>query len=80
MGRSIRNAVKAVGTRAEVWHGTARHTSGGLERKDLMMNKHGRIVSIARHNAGLIQMENMMNSKHADKFISNQDKVRSRKL
>jgi hypothetical protein len=80
MGRSIRNAVKAEGSRAEVWHGTARHTSGGLEKKDLMMNRHGRIVSIARYNIGLTQMENMMNSKHANKFKSNQDKVRSRKL
>ena len=26
-------------------HGNAKHTSGGLEKKDLMMNKRGRIVS-----------------------------------
>ena len=38
-------AVKAIGTRAEVMHGTADHTSGGLTRKDLKYNKHGRIVS-----------------------------------
>ena len=37
--------VKAIGTRAEVMHGTAHHTSGGLTRKDLKYNKHGRIVS-----------------------------------
>lgn len=37
--------VPAVGTKAQVWHGTAKHTSGGLTRKDLMKNKHGRIVS-----------------------------------
>ena len=37
--------VKAKGTRAEVMHGNAKHTSGGLEKKDLMMNKRGRIVS-----------------------------------
>ncbi len=35
----------AVGTKAQVFHGTARHTSGGLTRKDLIKNKHGRIVS-----------------------------------
>jgi hypothetical protein len=34
-----------VGTRAEVMHGTSKHTSGGLEKKDLKYNKHGRIVS-----------------------------------
>jgi len=34
-----------VGTRAEVMHGTAAHTSGGLTKKNLKYNKHGRIVS-----------------------------------
>ena len=38
----------AVGSRAQVWHGNADHTSGGLKKKDLMMNKHGRIVSKAK--------------------------------
>ena len=41
--------VKAVGSRAEVWHGTAEHTSGGLHKKHLMMNKRGRIVSKKKH-------------------------------
>lgn len=36
---------KAVGSRAEVMHGTAEHTSGGLTKKDLKYNKWGRIVS-----------------------------------
>ncbi len=34
-----------VGSRAEVWHGNAEHTSGGLTKKDLLQNKWGRIVS-----------------------------------
>ena len=33
-----------VGTRAQVWHGTADRTSGGLTKKDLFM-KNGRIRS-----------------------------------
>ena len=37
------------GSRAQVWHGTAFKTSGGLEKSDLIMNKHGRIVSAAKH-------------------------------
>ena len=37
-----------VGSRAQVWHGTAYKTSGGLTKNDLMMNKHGRIVSRAK--------------------------------
>ena len=36
---------KIIGSRAEVWHGTAKKTSGGLLKKDLKMNKRGRIVS-----------------------------------
>lgn len=35
----------AVGSRAQVFHGTAKHTSGGLTKSDLMKNKHGAIVS-----------------------------------
>ena len=35
---------QTVGTRAQVWHGTAKKTSGGLTKKDLMM-KNGRIKS-----------------------------------
>jgi hypothetical protein len=46
-GRKTRKASKmpAVGSKAQVFHGTAKHTSGGLTRKDLVQNKHGRIVS-----------------------------------
>lgn len=42
---------KAVGSKAEVFHGTARHTSGGLYKKDLMKHK-GRIISRKKHAAG----------------------------
>ena len=38
-----------VGSRAEVWHETAEHTSGGLAKKDLLQNKWGRIVSAKKH-------------------------------
>lgn len=38
------------GSRAQVWHGTACKTSGGLKKSDLMQNKAGRIVSRAKHN------------------------------
>lgn len=37
--------IPAVGSRAQVWHGNARHTSGGLHKKDLKKNNAGRIVS-----------------------------------
>jgi hypothetical protein len=44
--------VATVGTKAQVFHGTAKHTSGGLTRKDLMQTKKGRIVSRKKHAAG----------------------------
>jgi hypothetical protein len=34
-----------VGSRAQVYHGTAYKTSGGLKKSDLVQNKRGRIVS-----------------------------------
>jgi hypothetical protein len=42
-----------VGSKSQVYHGTAKHTSGGLTKKDLMKNKKGRIVSRRKHAAGL---------------------------
>jgi hypothetical protein len=47
---------QTVGSRAQVWHGTAKHTSGGLEKKDLMKNKNDRIVSRAKHNTAKKEM------------------------
>jgi hypothetical protein len=38
-----------IGTRAQVWHGTAKKTSGGLTKSQLIKNKAGRIVSKAKH-------------------------------
>ena len=37
--------IKTVGSRASVFHGNAKHTSGGLEKRDLKMSKNGSIVS-----------------------------------
>lgn len=36
---------QANGSRAQVWHGTAKHTKGGLTKSQLKKNKHGSIVS-----------------------------------
>jgi hypothetical protein len=48
--------VQTVGTRAQVWHKTARKTSGGLTKNNLMKNKAGRIVSKAKHNTAKREM------------------------
>jgi hypothetical protein len=37
-----------IGSRRQVWNGTAKRTSGGLTKSDLMMS-HGRIVSRSKH-------------------------------
>jgi hypothetical protein len=37
------------GSRAQVWHGTAYKTAGGLTKEKLMKNKHDRIVSRKKH-------------------------------
>ena len=52
MNRMEGGAKMASGSKAQVWHGTARHTSGGLTKKDLMRHK-GKIVSRRKHAAGL---------------------------
>jgi len=44
--------MRTIGSKAEVFHGTARHTSGGLHKKDLMKTGKGRIVSRKKHAAG----------------------------
>ena len=51
--------MKTVGSRAEVFHGNAKRTSGRLTKDDLMKNPAGRIVSKKKHEAG----------KHALKFL-----------
>ena len=40
-----------VGSKVQVWNGTAKRTSGGLLKKDLMRHKN-RIVSKKKHAAG----------------------------
>jgi hypothetical protein len=41
--------MKTFGSRAEVWHGTAKKTTGGLTKKQLIQNKWGDIVSRKKH-------------------------------
>ena len=52
--------IPAVGTKAQVWHETARHTSGGLVKSDLMKTKKGRIVSRKKHAAGKKALKNLV--------------------
>jgi hypothetical protein len=45
------SGILTIGSKAQVWHGTAKHTSGGLTKKDLMRHK-GRIISRRKHAIG----------------------------
>ena len=54
----MKSDIKRYGTRAEVWHGTARMTRGRLTKKDFVKNKHGRIVS---------RIKSLKHSKNSDK-------------
>ena len=38
-----------IGSRAQVWHGTAYKTSGGLKKNELIKNKNDRIVSKSKN-------------------------------
>lgn len=49
--------MKSVGTRAEVMHGTASHTSGGLKKINLKLVK-GRIVSKEASKAAKKRLKN----------------------
>ena len=51
--------MQTTGTRAQVWHGTAKKTSGGLTKNHLMKNKHGRIVSKRKHASGKKTIKNL---------------------
>lgn len=43
--------IKTIGSKAEVFHGTAKKTSGGLKKSDLLKKK-GRIISRRKSAAG----------------------------
>ena len=42
---SRRTNIYKIGSRAEVWHGSATHTPGGLKMADLFQDRYGRIRS-----------------------------------
>ena len=46
------DAVLAVGSKLQVYNGTAKRTPGGLKKGDLMKNKHGKVISKKQHQRG----------------------------
>ena len=51
--RGYNMKTRKVGTRAEVMHGTAVKTKGGLTKTNLKYNKYGRIVSRCKSMRGV---------------------------
>jgi hypothetical protein len=49
----------SVGTKEDVWNGSASKTSGGLKKIDLMKNKKGKIISKRQFEAGQKAYENL---------------------
>ena len=60
--------MQTFGSRAEVWHGVALKTTGGLEKKDLTQDKYGRILSKAARKAALARLKDEGN-KHLVKVF-----------
>lgn len=61
-----------VGSVRMVFSGAAEKTSGGLKKKDLLMNKWGRVVSKKRHNLALRRM------KTDSSFLFHKDRLEER--
>lgn len=57
----------SVGTKAQVYHGTAGRTAGGLKKNDLMKTAKGRIVSKKAHAAGLVAIKRLRNAGYVAK-------------
>ena len=68
-----------IGSRAQVWHGTAKKTSGGLTKKDLMMNKRGRIVSRRKAKTAKKEKLSRFGDKKAEPFGSKKTRKASKK-
>jgi hypothetical protein len=54
--------MKTFGSRAEVFHGTAKKTSGGLEKRDLLKNKHGYSFGVKKETLSSALGKNQINN------------------
>lgn len=71
MPGSKSKSIPKVGSRAQVWHGNAVQTKGGLCRGDLVQNKYGRIVSKKKQTQGRkLYKKSKENGTLAPKFTS----------
>ena len=68
-----------VGSKAQVFHGTAERTAGGLRKADLIQTNAGRIVSKKQHEAGKKALQRLRNAGYVAKKgeASTEARVRS---
>ena len=60
------------GTRIDVWQGKAYKTSGGLIKKDLLINKDGNIVSKCKYIDGIMNNKlDVVNQQKRERMNSN---------
>jgi hypothetical protein len=50
--KSMKSSKRVVGSKRQVYNGTASHTKSGLTKAHLMLNKRGKVVSAAKHALG----------------------------
>ena len=76
---------RLIGSRAEVMHGSAYKTSGGLKKHELKYNKHGKIVSRAKSSKGKTLLKRLTDKgfftrKGKFGFVKKSDKAHKRGL
>lgn len=57
---------RTIGTKAEVWNGVAKRTSGGLKKEDLTLNKSNKVVSKKRSEHGYKFQGNLRHKKKSE--------------
>jgi len=60
--RKAHNHQLTIGSKAQVFHGTAHHTSGGLTKDKLMQKPNGKIVSRKASAAGKKALKHLTNA------------------
>ena len=76
--------IKNIGSRAEVFHGNATKTNGGLTQDDLKLNKYGNIVSIKQSermegDTNPLRKKGYLQIKNSGKFGPNVQETKEKK-
>ena len=83
-GKPCKKSVKIMqkfGSRRQVCvYGTAEKTTGGLTKKDLIINKWGRVVSRKKHAMGPKLLKNLMSSKKKVGWVAKKGKFGAKKV